>query len=212
VCLFVSVRRRKNSLQVSLSVSAFYSASSPQHVSLCLSVCLFVNVSVCMCACLSVCVRRRKNSLQGSMSASAVSPASSPQLSPALSLSLSLSVCVCMYVCLSVCVRRRKNSLQGSMSASAVSPASSPQLGPARPMAHLVATVPDTRTATPPGSPSVSSVAWRARLHSIKNNFLGSPRFHRKKLQGLSVDVFLWTNLTCPLSFQNGDHCIFNGN
>ena len=164
MCLFVSVRRRKNSLQVSLSVSAFYSASSPQHVSLCLSVCLFVNVSVCMCACLSV------------------------------------------------CVRRRKNSLQGSMSASAVSPASSPQLGPARPMAHLVATVPDTRTATPPGSPSVSSVAWRARLHSIKNNFLGSPRFHRKKLQGLSVDVFLWTNLTCPLSFQNGDHCIFNGN
>ena len=81
--------------------------------------------------------------------------------------------------------RRRKNSLQGSMTASAVSPASSPQLGPARPMAHLVATAPDTHTATPPGSPSVSSVAWRARLHSIKNNFLGSPRFHRKKLQGL---------------------------
>ena len=71
------------------------------------------------------------------------------------------------------------------MTASAVSPASSPQLGPARPMAHLVAAAPDTHTAIPPGSPSVSSVAWRARLHSIKNNFLGSPRFHRKKLQGL---------------------------
>jgi len=92
---------------------------------------------------------------------------------------MSLSVCVS--------VSRRKNSLQSSMSASAVSPASSPQLGPARPMAHLVATVPDTRTATPPGSPSVSSVAWRARLHSIKNNFLGSPRFHRKKLQGTLI-------------------------
>jgi len=83
--------------------------------------------------------------------------------------------------------RRRKNSLQGSMSACAVSPASSPQLGPARPMAHLVATAPDTHSATPPGSPSVQSVAWRARLHTIKNNFLGSPRFHRKKLQGLSL-------------------------
>ena len=35
---------------------------------------------------------------------------------------------------------------------------------------------------TPPGSPS--SVHWRSRLNSIKNNFLGSPRFHRRKMQG----------------------------
>ena len=115
-----------------------------------------------------VCVRRRKNSLQGSMSVSVISPASSPWDSDG------------------VCVRRRKNSLQGSMSASVVSPASSPQLGPARPMAHLVATATDSHSVTTPGSPSVSAVAWRARLHSIKNNFLGSPRFHRKKLQGQS--------------------------
>ena len=94
-------------------------------------------------------------------------------------------------LCMTCVHRRRKNSLQGSMSASAVSPASSPQLGPARPMAHLVATAPDSHTATPPGSPSVSSVAWRARLHSIKNNFLGSPRFHRKKLQGLTAFFYL---------------------
>jgi len=94
-----------------------------------------------------------------------------------------------------VVVRRRKNSLQGSMTAGAVSPASSPQLGPARPMAHLVATAPDTHTATPPGSPTVSSVAWRARLHSIKNNFLGSPRFHRKKLQGCRL--FSAANVSC---------------
>ena len=35
---------------------------------------------------------------------------------------------------------------------------------------------------TPPGSPS--SVHWRSRLNSFKNNFLGSPRFHRRKMQG----------------------------
>ena len=37
---------------------------------------------------------------------------------------------------------------------------------------------------TPPGSPS--SAHWRSRLNNIKNNFLGSPRFHRRKLQGNS--------------------------
>ena len=35
---------------------------------------------------------------------------------------------------------------------------------------------------TPPGSPS--SAHWRSRLNNIKNNFLGSPRFDRRKLQG----------------------------
>ena len=35
---------------------------------------------------------------------------------------------------------------------------------------------------TPPGSPSTAH--WRSRLNSIKNNFLGSPRFHRRKMQG----------------------------
>lgn len=33
---------------------------------------------------------------------------------------------------------------------------------------------------TPPGSPSAAH--WRSRLNSIKNNFLGSPRFHRRKM------------------------------
>ncbi|XP_023319473.1 serine/threonine-protein kinase BRSK2 isoform X2 [Eurytemora carolleeae] len=33
---------------------------------------------------------------------------------------------------------------------------------------------------TPPGSPSQAH--WRSRLNSLKNNFLGSPRFHRRKL------------------------------
>ncbi|MEQ2217603.1 hypothetical protein XENOCAPTIV_016383 [Xenoophorus captivus] len=44
---------------------------------------------------------------------------------------------------------------------------------------------------TPPSSPggsgnlaASSSTHWRTRLNSFKNNLLGSPRFHRRKLQG----------------------------
>uniref|UniRef100_A0A8C1XYQ8 Si:ch211-255p10.4 n=1 Tax=Cyprinus carpio TaxID=7962 RepID=A0A8C1XYQ8_CYPCA len=44
---------------------------------------------------------------------------------------------------------------------------------------------------TPPSSPgggasmaASSSAHWRTRLNSLKNNLLGSPRFHRRKLQG----------------------------
>ncbi|XP_078387788.1 serine/threonine-protein kinase BRSK2-like [Cetorhinus maximus] len=40
-----------------------------------------------------------------------------------------------------------------------------------------------TPSATPPSSPGVGGVPWRTRLNSIKNSFLGSPRFHRRKLQ-----------------------------
>uniref|UniRef100_A0A8C5GWP3 Serine/threonine-protein kinase BRSK2-like n=1 Tax=Gouania willdenowi TaxID=441366 RepID=A0A8C5GWP3_GOUWI len=46
---------------------------------------------------------------------------------------------------------------------------------------------------TPPSSPgggsgmaASSSAHWRTRLNSFKNNLLGSPRFHRRKLQGES--------------------------
>ncbi|XP_058271435.1 serine/threonine-protein kinase BRSK2 isoform X2 [Hemibagrus wyckioides] len=45
-------------------------------------------------------------------------------------------------------------------------------------------------TLTPPSSPGAgggmaasSSAHWRSRLNSFKNNLLGSPRFHRRKLQ-----------------------------
>uniref|UniRef100_A0A3Q4ABZ7 Protein kinase domain-containing protein n=1 Tax=Mola mola TaxID=94237 RepID=A0A3Q4ABZ7_MOLML len=40
-----------------------------------------------------------------------------------------------------------------------------------------------TPSPTPPPSPSIGGVAWRTRLNSIKNSFLGSPRFHRRKMQ-----------------------------
>ncbi|XP_026992685.1 serine/threonine-protein kinase BRSK2 isoform X1 [Tachysurus fulvidraco] len=42
-----------------------------------------------------------------------------------------------------------------------------------------------TPSPTPPPSPSIGGMPWRTRLNSIKNSFLGSPRFHRRKLQGL---------------------------
>ncbi|XP_073990296.1 BRSK family serine/threonine-protein kinase sugar-free frosting isoform X3 [Rhodnius prolixus] len=42
----------------------------------------------------------------------------------------------------------------------------------------------------PPGSPHTSN-HWRTRLTTIKNSFLGSPRFHRRKLQASSEEVGL---------------------
>lgn len=55
---------------------------------------------------------------------------------------------------------------------------------------------------TPPSSPgsggsglaSSSSAHWRTRLNSFKNNLLGSPRFHRRKLQGEAEKLvfFYW--------------------
>ncbi|XP_068082860.1 serine/threonine-protein kinase BRSK2 [Anabrus simplex] len=46
---------------------------------------------------------------------------------------------------------------------------------------------------TPPGSPHTSTTGhhWRSRLTTIKNSFLGSPRFHRRKLQASSEEVHL---------------------
>uniref|UniRef100_A0A8C2L2N9 Si:ch211-255p10.4 n=1 Tax=Cyprinus carpio TaxID=7962 RepID=A0A8C2L2N9_CYPCA len=55
---------------------------------------------------------------------------------------------------------------------------------------------------TPPSSPgggasmaASSSAHWRTRLNSLKNNLLGSPRFHRRKLsECLSVCLCLWSH------------------
>ena len=46
---------------------------------------------------------------------------------------------------------------------------------------------------TPPGSPHTSTTGhhWRSRLTTIKNSFLGSPRFHRRKLQSQSRNCIL---------------------
>ena len=38
---------------------------------------------------------------------------------------------------------------------------------------------------TPPGSPGLGSgVYWRSRLNIFKNSIIGTPRFHRRKMQG----------------------------
>lgn len=73
----------------------------------------------------------------------------------------------------------RANSSGGTSTSSVLSALTSPEsdssgLGPA----ILTAM-------TPPGSPhsGATSHHWRSRLTTIKNSFLGSPRFHRRKLQ-----------------------------
>ncbi len=42
-----------------------------------------------------------------------------------------------------------------------------------------------TPSPTPPPSPSIGGIPWKTRLNSIRNSFLGSPRFHRRKMQGI---------------------------
>lgn len=62
---------------------------------------------------------------------------------------------------------------------------------------------------TPPGSPhsSTTSHHWRSRLTTIKNSFLGSPRFHRRnKLQG---SFFFWkTNFNNSFFFNAVDYLL----
>lgn len=74
--------------------------------------------------------------------------------------------------------RVRKASLSSSPSSSPISSARIPARGPTH-----------SPSATPPGSPSIQNNPWRSRLHTIKNSFLGSPRFHRRKLQVPTEDI-----------------------
>ena len=80
-----------------------------------------------------------------------------------------------LYIC-----RRRKNSLQNS--SPALSPASSPHM--MQRQTSYLSVSGDSTTLSTPVSPSLNNTPWRSRLHAIKNSFLGSPRFHRKKIQG----------------------------
>ncbi|XP_055998142.1 serine/threonine-protein kinase BRSK2-like isoform X3 [Ostrea edulis] len=74
--------------------------------------------------------------------------------------------------------RVRKASLSSSPSSSPISSVRIPARGPTH-----------SPSATPPGSPAIQNNPWRSRLHTIKNSFLGSPRFHRRKLQVPTEDV-----------------------
>ncbi|XP_026032236.1 serine/threonine-protein kinase BRSK2 isoform X10 [Maylandia zebra] len=91
---------------------------------------------------------------------------------------------------------QKSRSISGASSGLSTSPLSSPRVTPhpsprgsplPTPKGTPVHTPKDspagTPTPTPPPSPSIGGMPWRTRLNSIKNSFLGSPRFHRRKLQ-----------------------------
>ncbi|XP_055901379.1 serine/threonine-protein kinase BRSK2-like isoform X12 [Biomphalaria glabrata] len=86
----------------------------------------------------------------------------------------------------------RKASLSGSPSSSPLSSPKLPRAGRSTP-SH-------SPSATPPGSPSIQSTPWKSRLHTIKNSFLGSPRFHRRKMQVYQPEPIEMDNLTVPTS------------
>ncbi|KAM7015955.1 serine/threonine-protein kinase BRSK2-like isoform 13-T13 [Tautogolabrus adspersus] len=90
----------------------------------------------------------------------------------------------------------RSRSISGASSNLSTSPLSSPRVTPhpsprgsplPTPKGTPVHTPKDspagTPSPTPPPSPSIGGLPWRTRLNSIKNSFLGSPRFHRRKMQ-----------------------------
>ncbi|XP_016352568.1 serine/threonine-protein kinase BRSK2 isoform X8 [Sinocyclocheilus anshuiensis] len=91
---------------------------------------------------------------------------------------------------------QRSRSISGASSGLSTSPLSSPRVTPhpsprgsplPTPKGTPVHTPKEspagTPSPTPPPSPSIGGMPWRTRLNSIKNSFLGSPRFHRRKLQ-----------------------------
>lgn len=76
-------------------------------------------------------------------------------------------------------VRATGNTLAANiMSVVNNSPLSSPKLG-FRTSCNSQST---NAEQTPPGTPNLSSQYWRCRLNTLKNSFLGSPRFHRRKI------------------------------
>uniref|UniRef100_A0A3B5APJ9 Serine/threonine-protein kinase BRSK2-like n=1 Tax=Stegastes partitus TaxID=144197 RepID=A0A3B5APJ9_9TELE len=95
---------------------------------------------------------------------------------------------------------QRSRSISGASSGLSTSPLSSPRVTPhpsprgsplPTPKGTPVHTPKDspagTPSPTPPPSPSIGGMPWRTRLNSIKNSFLGSPRFHRRKMQGEDI-------------------------
>ncbi|XP_013403209.1 serine/threonine-protein kinase BRSK2 isoform X6 [Lingula anatina] len=91
-------------------------------------------------------------------------------------------------------IHRRKSSLSASSpTCSPVhSPRGTPKVTPTASPAN-----------TPPGSPTTQHAPWRNRLHTIKNSLMGSPRFHRRKMQG-TVPVAEEANLTPDSSPELG--------
>ncbi|KAG8180259.1 hypothetical protein JTE90_019540 [Oedothorax gibbosus] len=76
--------------------------------------------------------------------------------------------------------RSRRSSMSSSLhvTSPAVSPLSSP-----KPTPRGTPSEESSPLNTPPGSPSMNQPYWKSRLNTIKSSFLGSPRFHRRKMQ-----------------------------
>ncbi|XP_064635686.1 serine/threonine-protein kinase BRSK2-like isoform X2 [Lineus longissimus] len=88
----------------------------------------------------------------------------------------------------------RKNSLSSVNSTPSASPLNSPKM-PVRGLS----TPSDSPQQTPPGSPGVQQpTPWKTRLNTIKNSFLGSPRFHRRKMQVPVVEDITLTPDSSP--------------
>uniref|UniRef100_A0A8C2A4D9 Si:dkey-16p21.7 n=1 Tax=Cyprinus carpio TaxID=7962 RepID=A0A8C2A4D9_CYPCA len=81
---------------------------------------------------------------------------------------------------------QRSRSVSGASTGLSSSPLNSPRVTPqGSPLPTPLGTPvhhPQHPPPTPPSSSS-SSAHWRTRLNSFKNNLLGSPRFHRRRLQ-----------------------------
>uniref|UniRef100_A0A8C8MH78 Protein kinase domain-containing protein n=1 Tax=Oncorhynchus tshawytscha TaxID=74940 RepID=A0A8C8MH78_ONCTS len=85
---------------------------------------------------------------------------------------------------------QRSRSVSGASTGLSSSPLSSPRVTPhGSPLPTPMGTPVHHPSSNPPSnssssSSSFSSAHWRTRLNSFKNNLLGSPRFHRRKMQG----------------------------
>uniref|UniRef100_A0A4W4G8P6 Protein kinase domain-containing protein n=1 Tax=Electrophorus electricus TaxID=8005 RepID=A0A4W4G8P6_ELEEL len=75
---------------------------------------------------------------------------------------------------------QRSRSVSGASTGLSSSPLSSPRVTP---QDSPLTTPLGTPVHHPHGMAASSSAHWRTRLNSFKNNLLGSPRFHRRKLQ-----------------------------
>uniref|UniRef100_A0AAR2KMA8 Protein kinase domain-containing protein n=1 Tax=Pygocentrus nattereri TaxID=42514 RepID=A0AAR2KMA8_PYGNA len=122
---------------------------------------------------------QRSRSISGASSGLSTSPLSSPRVSPPSTLSS---------LCLGLPQIILSRSLDRLPPEEAVTPHPSPRGSPLpTPKGTPVHTPKEspagTPSPTPPPSPSIGGMPWRTRLNSIKNSFLGSPRFHRRKLQ-----------------------------
>ncbi|XP_070573479.1 serine/threonine-protein kinase BRSK2-like [Ptychodera flava] len=79
------------------------------------------------------------------------------------------------------------------------SPVGSPKHSP-RPIDAGHAIRNSSPVTTPPGSPGPQQAQWKTRLTTIKNSFLGSPRFHRRKLQTPAEELSLTPDSSPELS------------